>query len=295
MNIDTYLLEKKKLIDEALNRFLPVKKEPPVIYESMRYSVFAGGKRFRPILFLAVVELFRGDNNLGELLPVACAIELIHTYSLVHDDLPAMDNDDLRRGKPTSHKVFGEGFAVLTGDALLTYAFEIIALTAQREKELPVLHALVEIAQAAGVEGMIGGQALDLFYEDKEAAPQVIEKIHRRKTGALITVSARAAALLTEASKEELARITSFAQALGLAFQIVDDLLDLTGDEKKLGKKTGADLKQNKATFLSVYGEERSREMVANLYQEALEQLASFGKRAEILKKLAHKLILRDY
>ncbi|MGI6097813.1 MAG: polyprenyl synthetase family protein, partial [Dethiobacteria bacterium] len=209
-------------------------------------------------------------------------------------DLPAMDDDDLRRGMPTNHKVYGEGFAILTGDALLTYAFELIAQTAEKEDKSLVLRSLVEIARAAGTEGMIGGQTLDLFFEGKKIDSQTIKDIHRRKTGALITVSARTGAILGRASEKELALVTGYARALGLAFQIVDDLLDLTGDEQKLGKRVGTDRERGKATFPAIYSEEECRKMVVDLYTEALEYLVPFKQRGEMLKKLADKLVFRE-
>lgn len=232
-------------VDKALNEYLPAAEVyPSTIHEAMRYSVFAGGKRLRPILTIAAAEAVGG--SMEQVMPVACALELIHTYSLVHDDLPAMDNDDFRRGRPTNHKVYGEAMAILVGDALLTQAFEVIAGTAVKVSPDKVNQVTLEIARAAGSLGLIGGQVVDTLSEDQVIDGQVLEYIHRHKTGALFRVAVRAGAILSGASAEELAALTTYAEQMGLAFQIKDDLLDIEGDEAKIGKPVGSDVKNKK-------------------------------------------------
>jgi geranylgeranyl diphosphate synthase type II len=283
-----YLADRKAVIDRALADYLPGEEScPEVIFRAVRYSVLAGGKRLRPILCLAAAEAVGG--KCGPILPVACALELIHTYSLIHDDLPAMDNDDYRRGRPTSHKVFGEDIAILAGDALLTEAFRLMT----RRNLMPgmppdrLLEAIGEIAEAAGFFGMVGGQVLDVRSEGEKADPDTLHRIHRMKTGAMIRVSLRAGAILAGASDEQIASLTNYGEHIGLAFQIVDDILNVEGDRAILGKETGSDEARGKVTFPALLGVEESRTRVAALIREALYSLAFFDDRAEPLRRIA--------
>jgi len=295
-NLADYLVVRAAEIERALDQYLPKEETfPPVIYQAMRYSTYAGGKRLRPILALAAAQAVGGD--LEKAMPVACALEMVHTYSLIHDDLPGMDNDDYRRGKLTNHKVFGEGIAILAGCALLTYSFDLIA------KECPtlgvpsqvVLAVIREITTAAGAEGMIGGQVVDLQSEGKDIPLETLQYIHSHKTGALLRCSLRVGALIGGATSEQLARLTVYAEKIGLAFQIVDDILDLIGDEKKLGKKVGSDLVNHKATYPSFFGLEKSKELAKSLITEAKAELEIFGQEGEILSLLADYLIQREF
>jgi geranylgeranyl diphosphate synthase, type II len=281
-------------INEALEGLLPAGGYPEILYASMRYSVFAGGKRLRPLLCLEAAQVTGLDYR--KALPLASALEFIHTYSLIHDDLPALDNDDLRRGKPTSHCVYGEDIAILTGDALLTAAFEVMA-SLKKDASLPVegiLSALAEIAVAAGPKGMVGGQVVDLKSEGLDVGKEVLDYIHRHKTGALITASVRSGCLLAGGGGEILASLTHYAEKLGLAFQIIDDCLDESGDEKALGKRVGSDAAQKKATYPALMGREASLREAERLYAQAMDSLQPMGARAEVLRYLAHKLVHRD-
>ncbi|MBN2282530.1 MAG: polyprenyl synthetase family protein [Deltaproteobacteria bacterium] len=294
MELDAYLRERKELVDEALNERIPA-GDPlsSSIFESVRYSLFAGGKRIRPILCMAAAEALGGDSEL--VLPVACALEMIHTYSLIHDDLPAMDNDDFRRGKPTNHTVFGENIAILAGDALLTEAFRVMSepagsplVPAER-----ILAVIGEISRAAGFYGMVGGQVVDIISEGKAVDLDTLSYIHEKKTGALITVSLRSGAILAGAGDTELAALTQYGGNIGLAFQIADDILDIEGDRDLLGKDTGADGVRGKMTFPALMGIERSREQARRLVEEALSVIASFDERAEPLRLIARFIIER--
>lgn len=283
LDLKDYLERKRKIVDQALDKYLPKEKdEPKIIHKAMRYSVFAGGKRLRPILSMASFELVGGKGN--SILPVACALELIHAYSLIHDDLPCMDDDDLRRGKPTSHKVFGEGMAVLAGDALHALAFEVLL----RAKRLDVIS---EVANAIGTFGMIGGQVADLEAEGEKVSLSQVNFIHTHKTAALIKLSIRAGALLGEASSEELDALSRYGEKIGLAFQITDDILDVVGKEKLIGKKTGKN--QNKATYPKIMGLEKSKRIAKKLVEEAKEKLEVFGDNGFILKELADFIVNR--
>ena len=296
MDLKAYLQERSTLVEQALQDLMPAKEVyPPQIHEAMHYSVFAGGKRLRPILCLAAAEAI--DKDYKPLLPVACALEMIHTYSLIHDDLPVMDDDDYRRGKLTNHKVYGEGIAVLAGDALLTYTFEILADYGQKCQEQEVAwQVLREIAVAAGTEGMIGGQVVDLESAGKELADkELLTYIHTHKTGALFCVSLRAGALLAGANPEELACLTLYAEKFGLAFQITDDLLDVVGDQKKLGKPIGSDTKMNKLTYPALYGIEKSRELVQEAVEEAVAALAKLSGETKPLEFLLRYLLEREF
>lgn len=296
MNLADYLQLRASEIEKALDIYLPSEDQfPPIIYQSIRYSIYAGGKRLRPILAIAAAEAVGGSRD--KVMPIACALEMIHTYSLIHDDLPGMDNDDYRRGKLTNHRVYGEGIAILAGCALLTYAFELITKEGRAQGLDPelILQVIEEISQAAGTAGMIGGQVVDLQSEGKEISWKVLEYIHQHKTGALLSCSIRAGAIIGGASSEELIKLTIYAQKIGLAFQIVDDILDLTGDEKKLGKKVGSDLENGKATYPSFYGLEESKKMARQLILEAKQELDFLGERGGILLKLADYFISREF
>jgi len=267
---------------------------PETIIKAMKYSLFAGGKRLRPILMLSAHELVGGD--LKESLPLACGLELIHTYSLIHDDLPAMDDDDYRRGVLTNHKVFGEGMAILAGDALLNLSYECMLENAMKYPQRLENHlrAIKCIATAAGVQGMIGGQAVDLEWENKETDPEVLEYIHEHKTGALIVASLMAGILLENCGFDVQKSIESYGRAIGLAFQITDDILDITGSLEKLGKKPGRDEAKRKATFPQRYGLEKSRQMAEQLVEKAIEELKGFDHKADFLKELARFILLRQ-
>ncbi len=293
MELKSYLSARQKEIDRALDRFLPKESvRPSTIHKAMRYSLFAGGKRLRPILCLAAAEACGG--KIAPALPLACAVECIHTYSLVHDDLPSMDNDDLRRGRPTSHKVFGEGIAVLTGDALLTIAFEI-ATHAQPTRRYHLRDILRDLALAAGSRKLIAGQVADLEGEGKKIGRAGLRYIHENKTAAMLAVSIRLGAMSANATAKELAAMTDFGHSLGLAFQVIDDILDVTQTSEKLGKSAGKDVAAQKATYPAVIGLEKSREEAKRLTNRADAALAPFGARAARLHELARHLLARDY
>ncbi len=278
------------LVDRALDEMLPP-AYPPVIYEAMRYSLFAGGKRLRPILLMAAADAAGGDG--AKYLHVACGLEMIHTYSLIHDDLPAMDDDDYRRGKLTNHKVYGDGMAVLAGDGLLTAAFE--AMLGQSGVDPATLVAVVrEVAAAAGAAGMVGGQAVDLQSEGQEIDGDTLKYMHRAKTGALFRAAIRAGAMLAGASAAKLAALTEYAEQFGLAFQITDDILDVTGDEAKIGKPVGSDEKNSKATYVSLHSLAEARQMAAAAVAAALAALEGFGPEAAVLRELVDYLLARD-
>ncbi|HEU0209194.1 MAG TPA: farnesyl diphosphate synthase [Candidatus Udaeobacter sp.] len=294
MNLETYLFNRQKLIDRALNRYLPrANRKPATLHRAMRYSLFAGGKRLRPILCLAAAEACRG--KIDDALPLACALECIHTYSLVHDDLPSMDNDDLRRGRPTCHKLFGEGIAVLAGDALLTLAFEIVSRAKPRPRyDMPVL--LREVAIAAGSQKLIAGQVADLEAEGKNVNRRELQFIHENKTAAILKSSVRLGAMSANANAKKLFAITGFGQRLGLAFQIIDDILDLTQTSEVLGKSAGKDAAAQKATYPAVIGLEKSRAEARRLTRKAHNALSVFrDHKAEPLHALANYLLEREY
>jgi geranylgeranyl diphosphate synthase type II len=286
------LAPRQARIDQALERLTPQETEyPQTIHRAMRYSLFAGGKRIRPLLCLEAAAAV-ADRAPGVEI-AACALEMIHTYSLIHDDLPALDNDDTRRGKPTCHKVFGEAMAILAGDALLTRAFQIVA---EMEGVEPARQAgiLRELACGAGtVDGMIGGQVADLEAEGKPVAAEHLHYIHRAKTAAMIRASVRIGGICAGATPDQFQALSEFGTQIGLAFQIVDDVLDVTESSEGLGKTAGKDAQQKKATFPVLYGVERSREMAREAEQRALEALAVFGERAEGLRGLARLIVER--
>ncbi len=293
MDLKAYLDTRGKLIDQALDRFLPRPTvKPHTIHAAMRYSLFAGGKRLRPALTLAAAEACGGVAE--DALPAACAVECIHTYSLIHDDLPCMDDDDLRRGRPTSHKVYGEGIAVLAGDALLTIAFEILAQARETARyKMPAL--IRELAAASGSQWLIGGQVADLEGEGKKLRGAELKYIHRCKTAALLTASIRLGAMSANATPARLAALTEFGQSLGLAFQVIDDILDVTQTTEKLGKTAGKDVAATKATYPAIFGLERSRKEAHRLTTAAHAALKPFGKDGAILRAFADYLLVRDY
>src|SRR3954454_25369928 len=294
MELKAYLAARQKEVDRALGRFLPNEStKPATIHKAMRYSLFAGGKRLRPILCLASAEACGG--NVARALPLACAIECIHTYSLVHDDLPSMDNDDFRRGRPTCHKVFGEGIAVLAGDALLTVAFEIVShAKARRRYDMSML--LREIAVAAGSQKLIAGQVADLEAEGKKVKRRELQFIHENKTAAILRSSVRLGAMSANADARKLAATTQFGQRLGLAFQIIDDILDVTQTSEILGKSAGKDVAAKKATYPAVIGLQESRAEAKRLTYAAHNALSIFSDRdAEALHGLADHLLEREY
>jgi geranylgeranyl pyrophosphate synthase len=288
------LSELRAAAEAALEAALPDESAwPATIHRAVRYSLLAGGKRIRPVLVLAAGEAIGGKR--AALLPFACAVEMIHTYSLIHDDLPAMDDDDLRRGKPTSHKVFGEAVAILAGDALLTRAFHLLAENGEGGDERTLrrrLRATAILGEACGTTGLIGGQVMDLECEGREVAAADLERLHRAKTGALLGACVRGGAVLGGASEADLAHLDRYASAIGLAFQVVDDVLDAT-EGADLGKTAGKDAAAGKATYVSVHGMDRARAMAAELRAEALAALAPFGARGALLAELARLIVDR--
>jgi geranylgeranyl diphosphate synthase type II len=286
-DLEPYLQSRRVLVDAALERFLPpATTAPPAVHRAMRYSVLAGGKRLRPILVIAGAEAVGGHAE--EVLPTACALELIHTYSLIHDDLPAMDDDDYRRGQLTSHKVFGEAMAILAGDALLTLAFRLVAENAAHVKDARVICDVVaEIATAAGSTGMVGGQVVDIESEGKTITAETLDYIHTHKTAALIRASLRVGAMLAGARPSALEAISGAGHRLGLAFQIVDDILDVEGSLAELGKTAGSDQRKQKATYPAVHGLDASRLRARALLDEAQAALTPLGPAAEPIRALA--------
>jgi geranylgeranyl diphosphate synthase type II len=293
VRLNRYLEQKRRLVDRALTAYFPPGGRPERLTEAIRYSLLAGGKRLRPILALAASEAVGGSDE--AVLPFACAIEMIHTYSLIHDDLPAMDDDRLRRGKPTNHVVFGEALAILAGDALLTEAFHIMGKAAM-ENHAPqrrALQVLVEVAAAAGARGMVGGQAADLQAEHSTPDLPTVEYIHVRKTGELIRVSVRAGAILGGARPAALRKLTRYGEFLGLAFQIADDILDEEGSLEQTGKHGGRDRERQKATFPAVLGLPASKQRARELLDAALAELAAFDSKAEPLRQIARLIVAR--
>lgn len=292
MDLNQYLAARTERVNRALESWVPPEDCPPgAIHVAMRYSLFAGGKRIRPALAIAAAEAVRPENPGVE--DAACALELVHTYSLIHDDLPALDNDDLRRGRPTCHKMFGEAIAILAGDALLTLAFQVLSrmdgCAAARK-----LRIIEELATAAGTHGgMIGGQVFDLEGEGKEPTAERLDAIHRAKTGALLRASVRLGAIYAGATSRQLAALSRYGEHAGLAFQIVDDILDVEMPSEALGKTAGKDASQQKITFPAVYGLERSHEMAEEQLRQAWGTLESFGASAEPLRQLASFIVHR--
>lgn len=292
MNLADYIAYQTKRVDAALDNWVPAESvDPATIHKAMRYSLFAGGKRVRPLLAIAAAEAVSDATEGVE--NAACSLELIHTYSLIHDDLPALDNDDLRRGRPTCHKVFGDAMAILAGDSLLTLAFEVLGklphVDAQRRIQL-----VTELAVASGtVGGMIGGQVNDIEGEGKAPTAELLDAIHRAKTGALLRASVRMGAIYAGASEGQLAALTEFGEHVGLAFQIVDDVLDVEESSETLGKTAGKDVAQQKITFPAVYGLEKSRVMAEHERGAAYQTLEQFGDRAARLRQLADLVVHR--
>lgn len=296
MDIRDELARRAAEVNRALELCLPpAEAYPPSLHEAIRYSVFAGGKRLRPALVTAGAEAVGGSAS--DVMTAACAVELIHTYSLVHDDLPAMDNDDLRRGKPTCHKAYGEATAILAGDALLTAAFGLLAQLPQSGAVTPdrAVQVIAEIADAAGTRGLIGGQVADLAAEGGQIDEKILQYIHAHKTGALIRVSVRAGAILAGGSEAQLQKLTIYADNLGLAFQIIDDILDVVGDEQVIGKPVGSDQRNQKATYPALFGLAAARQKAADAADAALAALRDFGPEAEFLRQLVHFVTNREH
>jgi geranylgeranyl diphosphate synthase type II len=291
-DLSAWLVEKSKATDAALDRFLPrATARPATIHRAMRYSLFAGGKRMRPALLLASAEACGGGD--ADALPLACAVECIHTYSLIHDDLPAMDDDDFRRGKPTNHKVFGEGIAVLAGDALLTQAFEIAA-QCKAWPRYSHQDVVLEIARASGSLQLIAGQVADLEGEGKRVTAAQLKYIHERKTSALLCCSARLGGMSANATPAQMKALTDFGYHVGLAFQVIDDILDVTQSSEKLGKTAGKDVAAQKATYPAILGLEKSKKIARGLTEKAFASLKPFKGRAVALEALARYLLERD-
>ncbi len=292
-DLHSYLKQRKNLVEEALDNSLTIKK-PETIYQAMRYSLLAGGKRLRPILCLATCELTGGSIDLA--MPTACALEMIHTMSLIHDDLPAMDNDDYRRGQLTNHKVYGDDIAILAGDGLLAYAFEYVAANTHNLPAERIVKVIARLGRTVGAEGLVGGQVLDLESEGKaDISAQTLSFIHTHKTGALLETSVVSGAILAGASDEDITKLSRYAQNIGLAFQIIDDILDITATDEELGKTAGKDLQAQKATYPSLWGIEKSRIQAQNLIDEAIAQLTTYGEKAEPLREIANYIITRKH
>lgn len=285
-------LQNQKIIEDHLQTMIPKElSEQKIVIQAMNYSLYAGGKRIRPMLFIETMKMF--DKNYKTYLDVACALELIHTYSLIHDDLPAMDDDDLRRGKPTNHKVFGEAQAILAGDGLLNRAYEILFQFLIKNFNVSNLQACSSIAKAAGIYGMIGGQSVDVDFENKKIDEKTMEFIHRHKTGALIETSMMSAAIMADASESEKESIRSYAQNLGLLFQITDDLLDVIGDEHVLGKKTHHDEKSGKATYPALYGMEKTKAIALSVSDACIQDLSALEKNTDFFVALTKDILHR--
>lgn len=296
MDLEAYLAEKRILVERALEEYIPWRGGPSaLLHDAMRYSLLAGGKRIRPILHLASVEACGGDPM--ACLGFACALEMIHTYSLIHDDLPSMDNDELRRGRPTNHVVYGEAIALLAGDALLTEAFRVIAQEGLKGVLDPerLIQATWELALAAGPMGMVGGQAADILSEGRDIAQEVLEFIHENKTGALIRACVSTGAILSGAPADLKERLSKYGRALGLAFQIGDDILNEEGDPQRLGKATKTDKHRGKATYPALFGVKESKKRLKALVEEAIEAIRPLDDRAEPLRMIALYVARRDH
>jgi len=294
MEFEQELKSRRDMVESALDRLLPAAEtKPAAIHQAMRYAVFNGGKRLRPILVMEGARLVGKDMR--KVLPLACAIELIHSYSLVHDDLPAMDDDDLRRGKPTCHKVFGEALAILAGDALLTQAFELPAHLVDDQEIMPsnVIRAWNELARAAGSRGMIAGQVVDLESENKAVDGDTLRFMHQNKTGALFKAALKSGAMIFGADEGQLRALGNYADHFGLAFQITDDILDVEGDESVTGKTAGSDARGDKATYVSIYGLAESRRMAKTSIDQAIQSIEVFGEEKWFLQELAWRILER--
>lgn len=293
-NLEAYLQERQKLCETALDQAIPM-IYPEKIYESMRYSLLAGGKRLRPILCLAACEMIGGTISMA--MPTACAMEMVHTMSLIHDDLPAMDNDDYRRGRLTNHKVYGEDIAILAGDGLLAYAFEFIATqTPETVSREGVLQVIARLGKALGAAGLVGGQVVDLDCEGKsDISLETLNFIHNHKTAALLEASVVCGGIVAGGSSEDIQRLSSYSQNIGLAFQIIDDILDITATQEQLGKTAGKDLIAKKVTYPSLWGLEESRLKAQQLVEAACQELGTFGKLAQPLQALAYFITSRNH
>lgn len=292
-DLNAYLCERVRLIDSALERYLPGEDvRPQNLHCAMRYSTMSGGKRLRPVLVIAGAEAVGGDAQM--VLPTACAIELIHTFSLIHDDLPAIDNDTLRRGRPTCHVQFGEATAILAGDALFASAFELIARNADIVPAERVVRVIALVAESSGTRGMVGGQMVDIESEGKSVDAETLEYIHLHKTAALIRASVVSGAILAGAQQWQIDALSRYGELAGLAFQIADDLLNATGDPRKTGKAVGTDAARGKATYPALLGIEASRQRAQQLVQEAIETLRPLGDSAEPLRAIAHLMVERE-
>jgi len=292
MNLNQFIEKYGEIIENNLNKLYNNENSLPVIEDAMKYSLLAGGKRLRPLLTLMSCDLF--DGSIDEVLPYACCIEIIHTYSLIHDDMPAMDNDDYRRGKLANHKVFGEGFALLAGDALLNSAYEILFDCIIDDPSMEKIRAASIISKAAGLNGMIGGQAIDLYYENKNIDIDKLNEMHSKKTGALIKASLEVGAILAKACDEDLERIRIFGENLGRAYQISDDILDVVGTKEKMGKTIGKDAQNNKSTYVTFYGLDKSKDILYDTIANAKKALEFYGCKANILLELADFIAYRD-
>lgn len=294
MDIKLYLKQQKEIIDRRLDELLPSESAyPPIIHQAMHYSVFAGGKRLRPILAMAACQAVKSEQK--QALDSGCALELIHTYSLIHDDLPAMDDDDLRRGKATSHKMFGEAIAILAGDALLTMGFQLLSQSLlSLSTNTRGLQIIFEVAEAIGSAGLIGGQVMDLQSEGKKVDLETVSYIHKAKTAALITVSVKLGGMLGNASELELKKLEAYGKNVGLAFQIIDDILDIEGIAEKMGKTAGKDKKSLKATYPKVLGVELSKKKASELIEEAIIEMKPLGKEALPLAEIARFILIRQ-
>lgn len=297
MEIKQYLNNKKQQIDRFIEDYFSASLiKPDLLKESMVYSLNAGGKRIRPVLCLTAYEACGGERD-QDIIPFASALELIHTYSLIHDDLPSMDNDDLRRGKPTNHKVFGEAMAILAGDALLTEAFYLLSSYSKKAvsgiSPDSILKIISDLSQAVGAYGMVGGQAQDILSEDTEPDEETLSFIHLKKTAALITVSVRVGGLLADCNADKLESLTKYGENIGLGFQIIDDILDIEGDSKTLGKTAGSDEKKKKMTYPKLYGLDSSKKKAEKVLKDAVASLAAFDERANPLREIALYLLSR--
>ena len=291
-DLKSYLKQQKVTVEKALDTSIAIAR-PEKIYEAMRYSLLAGGKRLRPILCLATCELMGGTEAMA--MPTACALEMIHTMSLIHDDLPAMDNDDFRRGKPTNHKVYGDDIAILAGDGLLAYAFEFVATQTKNVKPENIIRVVASLGKTVGAAGLVGGQVLDLESEGKpDITAETLSFIHTHKTGALLEASVVTGAIIADANSDDIVRLSQYAQNIGLAFQIIDDILDITATDEQLGKTAGKDLQAQKATYPSIWGLEKSRLKAQELVDSAIAQLSTYGEKAEPLRAVANYIVTRD-
>ena len=290
---DTFLKESKTFVEEKLVSYANELQCPNVLREAMAYSLEAGGKRLRPLLLFATLQAFGKEKNLG--VGAACALEMIHTYSLVHDDLPCMDDDDLRRGKPTNHKVFGEAMAVLAGDGLLTYAFQVIMAYEQKETSAEKKVRLVlELAKAAGPEGMVGGQVADMEAEGKQLTIDELEYIHKHKTGKLLEFAVLAGSILSNATEEQEEKLLEFAKYIGLAFQIRDDILDVEGTEEEIGKPIGSDVSNEKSTYTTLFTVDRAKDILEETIAKAKDAISSLQLQDEYLLSICDLIAKRN-